>query len=170
MSHIPWIPPPSDNSPEAARTVWRFFPWLIAAAIGVVVAVNAGMIYAAVASFPGKTGDEGFALSNHYNGVLDRAQHDAELGWTMVARTNGMGRPEIILTDRHGSPLRAASVAASARRPVGIPETHQLVFHETTDGTYVADLALRTPGQWDLTVAAFASGHETTATRRIIVR
>ena len=103
MSHIRWIPPPPSHAP--ARSAWRFFPWLIAAAIGVVVAVNGVMIYAAFSSFPGRAGSEGFDLSNRYNAVLDHAQREAELGWTLLAKADGTGRPEVRLTDRDGSPL-----------------------------------------------------------------
>ena len=45
--------------------------------------VNAGLVYAALHSFPGKAGDEGFALSNHYDAVLEREQREAALGWTV---------------------------------------------------------------------------------------
>jgi nitrogen fixation protein FixH len=170
MSHIGWIPPPSGRSPGSARSGWRLFPWLITASIGAVVAVNAGMIYAAVTGFPGRAGDQGFALSNHYNAVLERTQREAELGWAVVARTDGIGRAEVVLNDRHGAPLRGASVAASAKRPLGASETHLLAFHEAAAGKYVADTALTTPGQWDLTLSASAGGHEMAVTRRIIVR
>jgi nitrogen fixation protein FixH len=46
--------------------------------MGVVVAVNAGMIFAALASFPGKAGSDSFDLSNQYDAVLDHAQRAAE--------------------------------------------------------------------------------------------
>ena len=92
MSYIRWIPPRSPAMrPEPARSVWRFFPWLVVAAMGVVVAVNAGMIYSALHTFPGKTGNDGFDLSNHYDAVLDQAQRAAALGWTMLARADGTG-------------------------------------------------------------------------------
>ena len=97
------------------------------------------MIFAALASFPGKTGNDGFDLSNQYDAVLEHAQRAAELGWTMLARSDGTGRPEVTLTDRQGSPLTGASVAAAAERPLGAPETQRLAFHETDAGRYVAD-------------------------------
>ena len=51
---------------------WKLFPLAIIAGLGVVVLVNVGMVYAALHSFPGKAGDEDFALSNRYDAVLDR--------------------------------------------------------------------------------------------------
>ena len=168
MSHIRWVPGPSERPP--ASSGWRFFPWLVAAGIGVVVMVNAALVYAALASFPGKTGDAGFELSNKYDAVLDRARREADLGWAVSARTDGFGRPEVILIDRQGSPLRGALVAASARRPVGAADMHRLEFHEAAAGKYVADTTLTEPGQWDLTLKASAGGREVAATRRIIVQ
>jgi len=168
MSHIRWIPPPSGHAPTP--TGWRFFPWLIAAAMGVVVAVNAVMIYAALSSFPGTAASGGFDLSNRYNVVLRHVQREAELGWTLLAKADGTGRPEVRLSDRDGSPLRGVSVAASAERPLGERASHPLAFHETEPGHYVADTALTAPGQWDLNLSASTGGRDMAATRRIIVR
>jgi nitrogen fixation protein FixH len=168
MSYLRWIPPQSGGTSQ--QSAWRLFPWMVGAAMGVVVAVNAGMIYAALASFPGKAGTEGFDLSNHYNAVLDQAWHDTELGWTILARADGIGRPEVNLTDSKGSPLSGASVAASAERPLGARQVRRLTFRETAVGRYVADVALTPLGQWDLALSASAGGHAMVATRRIIVR
>jgi nitrogen fixation protein FixH len=151
------------------RSLWRFFPLAVVAGLGLVVLVNAGLVYAALHSFPGKAGDEGFALSNHYDAVLEREQREVSLGWIVAARTDAAGRPEVTLTGRDGAPLRGASVAASAERPLGDPERHTLVFLEAAAGRYVAGEVLPTPGQWDLTLSASLDGHDMAATRRVIV-
>jgi nitrogen fixation protein FixH len=170
MSHIDWIPPPSNNTPRQGRSLWRLFPLAVVVAMGVVVAVNGGLVYAALHSFPGKTGDEGFALSNHYDAVLAEAQREAALGWTVQARADEAGRPVVTLTERDGSPLRGATVTASAERPLGAPETHRLAFHESAAGRYEGDVALTPSGQWDIAVSASTGVHKVTATRRVIVR
>jgi nitrogen fixation protein FixH len=151
------------------KSMWRFFPLAVAAGLGVVIAVNAGMVYTALHSFPGQAGAEDFALSNHYDAVLDREQAEAALGWTLVARTDDAGRPEVALTDRDGASLRGASVAATAERPLGAPEQRALAFHEVAAGRYVADAVLPMPGQWELTLSASQLGHDMAATRRVIV-
>lgn len=171
MSHIRWVPPPSDTLPPGRRSLWRFFPLGVVAAMSVVIAVNAGMIYSALHTFPGAAGgDEGFALSNNYNAVLDQAQRDAALGWSVQASSDQAGRPVVNLTSRDGRPLHGASIAASAERPLGAPETLRLTFHEAIAGQYVADAALPARGQWDLTLLASSGAQEIAATRRIIVR
>jgi nitrogen fixation protein FixH len=152
------------------RSLWRFFPLAVVAGLGLVVLINAGLVYAALHSFPGKAGDEDFALSNRYDAVLEREQHEALLGWNLLAQTDAAGTPEIRLIDRGGSPLRGASVAASAERPLGAPERRTLVFREIATGRYVADAPLPITGQWELTVSASLGGHDIAATRRVIVR
>jgi nitrogen fixation protein FixH len=139
------------------------------AGLGLVVVVNAGMVYAALHSFPGKAGGEDFALSNRYDAGLEREQREMALGWTVVAEADAQGMPEIRLTGRDGSPLHGASVAASAERPLGAPERRALAFHETDAGRYVGDVALPAPGQWELTLSASFGGHDMAATRRVIV-
>jgi nitrogen fixation protein FixH len=148
---------------------WKLFPLAVIAGLGVVVLVNAGMVYAALHSFPGKAGDEDFALSNRYDAVLEHEQREASIGWTLVARTDATGVPELRLTDRDGSPLSGASVAATAERPLGAPERRALVFHEADNGRYVADASLPEPGQWELTLSASSGDHAVAVTRRVIV-
>jgi nitrogen fixation protein FixH len=151
------------------RSAWSSFPLWIVAGLGLVVLVNAGMVYAALHSFPGKAGDEDFALSNRYDAVLEREQREAALGWIIVAQTDDAGRPEVRLIDRDGTPLHGALVAGSAERPLGAPETQSMEFREVATGRYVADAVLPALGQWELTLSASVDGHDIAATRRVIV-
>jgi nitrogen fixation protein FixH len=151
------------------HSAWRFFPWAVIGGLGIVVLVNAGMVFAALHSFPGQAGSEDFALSNHYDAVLDREARDAALGWTVTAVADDSGRPLVMLTQRDSTPLRGASVAASAERPIGAPQPRTLGFRETTPGHYLADAALPVFGQWELTLSASVGGSAMTITRRVVV-
>ena len=161
MSYLGWKPP------QPPRSAWRLFPWAVMAAMGVVVAVNAGMVFAALHTFPGHAGDQGFALSNHYDAVLDRAGQYAALGWDLSA-TAGDGRAVVTLRDRAGSIVDGAVIVATAARPLGASEVRQLNFREIS-GRYVADEVLPLPGQWELTITATQAGHDFAATRRVLV-
>ncbi len=46
----------SATAPQdpAARSNWRLFPIGIIAALGIVIVVNLGMVYVAIATFPGE--------------------------------------------------------------------------------------------------------------------
>ena len=166
MSYIDW-----RSNPSPGRSAWRYYPHAVILGMAVVVAVNAGMIYVALHSFPGAAGsDEGFALSNHYDTVLAHAQREAALGWTVAAQTDDSGRPVVALADRDGAPLHGATVAAIAERPLGVPQTRALAFREAAAGHYVADTALPMQGQWELTLTASSDGQAMAVTRRVIVR
>ncbi len=166
MSYIDW----RAAAPQG-RSAWRFFPLAVIGAMALVVAVNAGLVYAAMHSFPGAAeGDEGFALSNHYDAVLERAQHEAALGWTVTAHADEAGRAVVMLADRNGVALRGATVGARAERPLGAPEARALMFHEIEQGTYIADAVLPLKGQWELTLTASEQGQTMAVTRRVIVR
>jgi len=150
---------------------WRLYPWVIAAGMSVVIAVNIGMITAALHTFPGKaSGGEGFDLSNRYNAVIDRVQAENALGWSMAAESDPAAHPVLRLRDAAQQPLIGARIAATAERPVGDRQTTDVDFHETTPGVYVAAATLPARGQWDLLFTASAGGHDLTATRRIVVK
>jgi nitrogen fixation protein FixH len=139
--------------------------------IGAVVVVNAGMIFAALRTFPGAAGDDAsFALSNHYDAALDRAQRVATLGWVVTAETDDVGRVVVTLAARDGVPLHGALLTASAERPLGAPQTHAVRFQELGRGHYVTDAPLAPPGQWDLTLSVSVGNDAIAATRRVIVR
>jgi len=152
------------------RSRWWLFPWAIAAAMAAVIAVNVGMVYAALHTFPGQAGSDGFDLSNRYDQVIARVQQQAALGWTVHVETDGQRHPVLLLRDRDGAPLSGAVVQATAERPLGPEHSTPLAFHESAGGRYVTDVALGEPGQWELLLSASAQGHEFTTTRRIVTR
>ncbi len=152
------------------RSWWRWFPWMLVAALLLVVAVNGGLIYAAMTSFPGKAANDGFDLSNRYNIVMAEARRETALGWNVAARAEPDGRPMVTVSDSAGAPLRDVVLTAVAERPLGAPHMQQLGFREAAAGRYVADAALPERGQWDVTLTASMQGNEIRLTRRIIVR
>jgi nitrogen fixation protein FixH len=166
MSYIDAIPP---RAPRQVQSGWRWFPWAIVGFLGFVVVVNAGMMWAALGTFPGAAGGDGFDLSNHYDRVLDVAAHEAALGWKLDASVDPAGQPSITLIDRSGAPLNGARVSATAERPLGPPTTTALTF-QAAAGRYVTAQRLPEKGQWDLLVTATQDGRTYTTTRRVIVR
>ncbi len=160
----------NGGTPEE-RSRWWLFPWAITVVMLIVIAVNGGMVYLAMHTFPGQAGSDGFDLSNRYNAVLARVQQQqAELGWTLFAVPDGARRPVLQLTDRSGEPLTGALVQAKAERPVGPKHLTTLLFHETAPGHYVANAALDEPGQWELLLSAQAQGHRFITSQRILAQ
>ncbi len=174
MSFIDSIPPagvPGAGGSAAAphRSTWRWFPWAVALSLLVVIIVNVGMMWAALSTFPGTAGADGFDLSNHYDHVLDQVAHQATLGWAVQASVDAEAHPRIALTDRAGVPLVGARIQARAERPIGPAEATVLTFQAAGDGVYRAAQSLPTPGQWDLLISAGVEGRTVNTTRRVIV-
>src|SRR4051812_41948038 len=97
---------------------WRWFPaWLIASMLGV-AAVNGYMVYAAVHSFPGVAGTDGFDLSNNYNHVLKAEEAQAALGWHIETSVDKQRQPLLTVVDRAGKPLPGVKIDIEAERPV----------------------------------------------------
>ena len=150
------------------RSPWRWFPWAMIGALGVVVVVNGGMIWAALHTFPGVAATDVFDASNHYDTVLAEAQREAAFGWTLQTAATTQ-RVTVALTDRGGAPLSGARVTATALRPLGPDHTTILAFRETAPGSYNAEAALA-EGQWDLRLAVTAGGNTLHMTRRVVVK
>jgi nitrogen fixation protein FixH len=174
MSFMDPVPPLGTPGPGSAatppRSTWRWFPWCVALSLLVVIVVNCGMMWAALSTFPGTAGADGFDLSNHYDKVLDRVAQQEALGWAVQASVDADAHPLVALTDRAGAPLGGARIQARAERPIGPAAATLLTFQATSDGHYRAAQALPIPGQWDLLISAGVDGKTVNTTRRVIVR
>lgn len=150
-------------------SVWRWYPRALAAAMLTVVAVNGGLVYWALHTFPGATSNDGFDASNDYNRVLAAVARQKALGWSLTAE-EVQGRAVVHLRDAKELSLRGVAVTATAERPLGMPTRTELRFVEETDGVYVATTSLPQPGQWDLQVRVDAGDRALRVTRRILMR
>lgn len=156
-------------APTVPTSHWRFFPWAVAAGIGLVVAVNIGMAVLATRSFPGNVGSDGFTLSNRYNQVMQSARQDQGRGWVVQAGL-AEGRPRVVTQDRDGAPLVGAVVAVTARRPLGGDEGLAIPMTALAPGLHGAGATLPGAGQWDLTVTVSHGGGTRTTTQRVVLR
>ena len=151
------------------RTAWRWFPHFLALGMAVVFAINGWMVVAAMTSFPGAAGKDGFDLSNHYDQILSTAEQQAALGWKLEAALDDQRHPELQLVDRAGAPIDGALIEAHAERPVGPLEATPLAFRALGHGAYQADTTLFS-GQWTVFLTLRAGGKVFTTTRRVVSR
>jgi nitrogen fixation protein FixH len=164
------MPQRDGTGARPVRNPWLYFPWFVAAAMGMVIAVNCFMAYSALQTFPGNAGSDGFDLSNRYNAIIERVRQQAETGWTVQGTADGAGHPVLMLTDRSAAPLSGAAIAATAQRPLGDRHMTQMRFTEVFPGQYRGDVALDEKGQWELQIRVIAGGQEFSTTRRVIVK
>jgi nitrogen fixation protein FixH len=154
--------------PMRPRSAWRFFPLAVIGAMGVVIAVNVGMAWSAIHTFPGDAATDAFDRSNEYDKVLATAAQEAKLGWSLQTALQG-GVAVVTLVDRKGRPVEGARVAAIAQRPVGVEDAVELAFRAEAPGRYAAAQALPQRGQWDLLFTASVGERHFRATRRVVV-
>jgi nitrogen fixation protein FixH len=151
----------------ATRSLWRFFPVGVILWLLFVVAVNAGMAWSALHSFPGIVEDHAFDRSNDYNAVLDTAAKQAALGWQLQVSVE-QGRVVVTLDDRRGASVAGLMLTAVATHPLGPAETTRLDF--AFDGRHhVATAPLPSTGPWDVAITGLGQEIQYRAARRVIV-
>lgn len=149
------------------RRGWDWFPWWVTLALFVVIVVNAGMIWAALRTFPGAAGADGFDLSNDYNKIIAAEALQRALGWHVSIGLSEADRVRVALDGPGNLPLAGATLIARAERPIGPKDPVALRFEEYGPGRFIAGGRLPR-GQWDVLLTVTAAGHRyTTATRLI---
>lgn len=156
-------------SATVQRSLWRHFPWFVVLAFVIVIAVNGGMVWTALATFPGVAVYDDFDHSNHYDAVLAAAAREAALGWDVTAGEDA-GHAVLRLAARDGHPLAGAQITGAAKRPLGPDEVTKLTFHESAPGRYITDAALPQAGQWQLLLTVRRGDGILHAAPRIVVR
>lgn len=146
---------------------WKWFPWWIGAALGVTIAVNIGLIWAAAHSFPGEAAAKPYEVGTAYNQVLANAARQAERGWQVDSAIAG-GKVTLRFVDRQGASLDALAVTGTLQRPVGSTERFVLAFVPAADGVYQATQPIPAAGQWNLTLEARQGETIFKAARRLI--
>ena len=150
------------------RRPWRFFPLGVVGAMAVVVAVNAGMVYAALRHLP-RPGRRRRASTSATTttGCWQRRERAGGAGLDSAARA-ATARPAG--GDAGRSRRRAAARRAGRRRPRNGRSARrrptQLGFRDAGAGPLRRRRGAAAPGQWDLTAVAPAQGHDCDPTRR----
>ncbi|WP_394271024.1 FixH family protein [Qipengyuania sp.] len=121
----------------------RHMTAVMVAGFGIVIAVNLLMAALATSGFGGVVVDNSYVASQKYNGWLETARRQQQLGWDAVATREGGGRIALATT---GVP-ETATITAELRRPLGRPETTRLAFDAAAPGRYVSRQPVA-PGRW----------------------
>lgn len=153
---------------EMPRSIWRFFPFFLVGALGVVVTVNIGMAVLAHRTAPGLAVQGSFATSNAYGAIQAEAKRQVGLGWSLEVALRG-GRVEAKLAGQGGGALPGAALRATAMRPVGQATPLVLAMAGDAEGLFRSDVVLPGQGQWDITFVATHDGRTFRHTRRVVV-
>lgn len=121
----------------------RWIPYVFVGLMLLVVAVNAGLVLAALSTFAGTTTTGAYDRGRAYNAVLAEAERQTALGWAARVTLAG-SRLDVTVAD-----------------PDGIPVSGQLqgILLRPLQGTTVPlHLAERAPGRWVAVPEHLAAG------------
>lgn len=141
----------------------RWIPWIFVAGFGVVVAVNAIMIYIAATTWTGITTNRSYDKGLTYNRNLEAAARQEALGWQVAIETTTDGEREgslkVSLADAEGAPLERAQLTATFERPTHEGYDFALELAPAGGGIYAARFTVPLDGVWDLRIVV-THGHD----------
>lgn len=138
----------------------RHMAIIIVSGFGVIIAVNLFMATLAVRGFGGVIVENSYVASQEFNGWLDAAERQNTLGWSARMTRGADGHLEV---DTSAVP-EGATITATARRPLGRPQTTKLnLVPATTPGRYVSREPLE-DGRWIVRLTMVSANRRTWST------
>ena len=132
---------------------------ILCAFFTVVIAVNIVMARYAISTFGGTVVDNSYVASQKFNGWLEEARHEKEMGWQIAAPMRVDSHLTIVAKDVTGQPLVGAAMELHAVHPLGRAPEQKLRFAEVSPGLYRSDTPLPA-GRWKTTVQIRRDGRE----------
>jgi len=155
----------------------RAYPWIFVGGMLAVVAVNAGMVALAVATFSGVDTPKPYVEGLSYNRVLQASRAQAALGWRVDLRVVPLAADPatearaaelfVELRDAGGRPLDDLAPHAMVTRPTSTAFDRDVALEWRGNGSYHAVLELPLPGQWDLRLIANRDDDHWQAVKRL---
>jgi nitrogen fixation protein FixH len=113
------------------------------------IAVNFVMARYAIATFGGTVVDNSYVASQKFNGWLEEARREKELGWRVEQPVREGKHLSVVIADALGQPLTGATVSVLAEHPLGRLADRHIAFEERASGTYISKDGLPA-GRWKL--------------------
>jgi nitrogen fixation protein FixH len=151
-----------------------WIPWTFVGCFIVVVAVNAGMVTAALTSFTGLDTANYYRRGLAYNKDLEAQAEQQRRGWKaslrFVQTERRKGRLIATFADRAGVGLLSLEVEARIVRPTDAHDDFEVVFKPLGDGRYATDIDFPLAGQWRAEVLAWRGAAQHRLKQRFIVK
>ena len=151
----------------------RFIPWIFAAGMALVVAVNGVLVYFALGTWSGLVVEKPYERGVQYNRLLEAASRQETLGWRFDIALESIDdgtRVVVQARDAAGQPLRSLKLSATVERPVEKEEHAAVQLHEEQPGRYAATVERLRPGQWQTRLVAERGSDSASAAQRQVLR
>lgn len=145
-------------APRARRpfTGWHMTIILVAFFV-VVMSVNIFMAVSAVSTFGGTVVDNSYVASQKFNGWLDAARRQQQMGWRRAIALDDTRHVRVTLTDQADQPVSAGIITGRAIHPLGRAPEVKLSFQGMGHGVYRA-LQPLPAGRWQVRVTLAGHG------------
>ena len=159
-----------------ARPSGSPIPWIFVACMGLVFAVNAGMVAAAISTYSGLAHDNAFGRGLAYNRVLEAQERQDGLGWRVdveLGAADGGDGARVVrvrLVDAGGAALADGRATLALHRPVERVAPVPVLLEPTGPGAFEGRVVLARAGQFDARVVVLRGADRLDATRRIVAR
>ncbi len=147
---------------QSSKRAWRN-PWVVGwlVLLGIVLAVNAGMITLAFVTGPGLVDKNYYELGQEFErNRLKRVAARSALGWTAhldMPEENQQGIGAVYrfsVVDRVGVPVDNLQVQISTYRPSDADADFSVPMEPYAPGMYQAELVFPLKGHWEITLVA----------------
>jgi len=146
-------------------------PSLFVAGFGVVIAVNAVMIWLTVGSFSGLYSDHARERGLHYNRIVAEQLNRDALHWQVEAKWQPETRQLLLaVTGADGKPLGDAHMTAELVRPAEKRPPMPVAVGDLGNGRFAAYIDLPARGNWDLDIVVEAGDRHFALTKRMFLR
>lgn len=140
------------EKPVRPFTGWHMLAIMVGT-FGVIIAVNVGMAYKAVTTFPGLEVDNGYIASQTFD--QDKAAQMA-LGWHLKqGYDHAKDQLRLEFTDKAGKPVTLKDLDVLVGRPTEASDDQHPQMSQGADGAYVSSNSLPI-GKWMLQIVAHA--------------
>jgi nitrogen fixation protein FixH len=158
--------PPANRTKEFDPARGRWIPYAFVGGMLLVVAVNGGLVYAALSTFTGVTVPRAYERGRNYDHVLAEAARQEALGWRAEVGF-GAGGLRVSVADREGLPV-PGRLDGRLQRPLE-DKALPLAFAAGAPGQWVAPIGEIAPGQWDVQLTLHGTGDRRLDIRRRIL-
>jgi len=121
---------------------------------GVVISVNAALIFSAVSTYSGMVADEPYRKGLQYNQRIAASSRQAGLGWHEQIRITDRDHIVLSLRQADGRPVSGLRIAGAIGRPSTNRQDLRLELTESSAGEYEARTAVLDPGTWLISLEA----------------
>lgn len=120
---------------------------------GVIIAVNIGLAYSAISTFPGLEVDDSYVASQTFD---QEKTAQVALGWHLKqGYDHAKGQLRLEFTDKSGKPVTLKDIDVLVGRPTEAAQDQHPVMVQGADGAYVSVNSLPL-GKWMLQIVAHA--------------